>query len=97
MRRQTLGTIGGATGLALLVTAVAHELRLPADRRTWHGVVWGFVPYDLRRPTVARVRERLWSPDDPRLLMPHVFGVGWTPNLGRLAAQIARAPRKESP
>jgi len=97
MRRQSLSTIGGTIGLALLVTAVVHELRLPPDRRTWHGEVCGFVPYDLRRPTLARVREKLWSPDDPRLLMPHVFGVGWTPNLGRLAALLGRARRQEFP
>lgn len=41
----------------------------------------GGVPYDLRRPTLAKTRARYWNPDDPRLLTPKVFGVGWTVNL----------------
>ncbi len=42
------------------------------------------VPYDWRRPTVARVKERLWNPDDPRLIVPRVFGWGFEINLARL-------------
>ena len=41
-------------------------------------------PYDWRRPTVARVKERLWNPDDPRLIVPRVFGWGFEINLARL-------------
>lgn len=74
-----------AAGLA--VAAVVKELRLPPERRTWHGTVAGFVPYEFRRPTLARVRERLWSPQGA-LVQPHVFGVGWTLNLGRLVALV---------
>jgi Family of unknown function (DUF5808) len=50
--------------------------------------VGGVVPYDLRRPTVRRLASRVWSPDDPRLLMPHGFGVGWTVNVGRVARLV---------
>lgn len=39
------------------------------------------VPYDFRPPTPAKVFRALWNPDDPRLLMPHPFGIGWTCNL----------------
>lgn len=67
------------TGLAL-----AQELRKPADRRRWHGVVLGYVPYDFRlRSSRAKYRDRIWSPDGP-LLQPHGLGVGWTLNIGRL-------------
>lgn len=77
-----------AGGVALLAAALAAELRKPAGRRTWHGAVAGVVPYDFRPPTPQRIRARLWDPDG-RLLTPHVFGVGWTLNLGRLTRSLA--------
>lgn len=46
-----------------------------------YGKVIGLVPYDLRAPTFARARERLWNAGDERFLVPTVFGVGWTVNL----------------
>jgi hypothetical protein len=72
--------------VTLLGAALATELRKPRDERTWEGRIAGLVPYDLRRPTMARVHERLWNPADRHILVPTVFGVGWTVNLGRLIA-----------
>ena len=84
-KRNRSGLLGWlATGLA--VAALVRELRLPAEERTWHGRIL-YVPYDFRVPTLARLRERLWAPED-RLLVPHVFGVGWSINLGRLFALV---------
>jgi uncharacterized protein DUF5808 len=57
----------------------------PAAEREWHGIVAGFVPYDLRPPTVARARSRWWNPEEQRVFVPQVFGVGWTVNAGRVA------------
>lgn len=74
----------------LLVAAIVKELRTPSDQRTWHGTL-GFIPYDLRPPTFARVRQSLWNPEDPRLFMPQAFGVGWSVNLGRLWHVVTRA------
>jgi hypothetical protein len=71
-------------GFALLVAAVVKELRTPARKRRWRGRLGPF-PYDLRPPTAARARERLWNPKGP-LIGPHVVGVGWTVNFGRLVA-----------
>jgi hypothetical protein len=68
---------------ALGVAAVVQELKRPTDERTWHGSIIG-VPYDFRPPTVERVKERVWNPEDKRIFTPHVFGVGWTLNLYRL-------------
>ena len=48
------------------------------------------VPYEFRAPTASRVRERLWNPDDRRILTPPVFGIGWSVNLYH-AATMARA------
>ena len=71
-------------GMALLGAAVVKELRTPPRKRRWHGRL-GPVPYDLRPPTAKRTRERLWNPKGG-LIVPHVFGVGWTLNFGRVAA-----------
>ncbi len=77
---------------AVLVTAwaIGSELRKPRDEREWHGRVGGVIPYDLRLPTAQRYRERLWAPENPRVIVPRVFGVGWTVNLGRLAKLVRR-------
>ena len=68
---------------ALTAAAVVQQLLRPREERTWFGRVVG-VPYDFRAPTVARLRERCWAPEDPHVVTPRVFGVGWTLNLGRL-------------
>ncbi|WP_166429856.1 DUF5808 domain-containing protein [Nesterenkonia sphaerica] len=74
----------------LTVAAVAKELRKEPDERTWNGQVAGFVPYDFRMPTLERVKERMWDPEGDHLISPHVFGVGWTVNLGRVVALAKR-------
>jgi Family of unknown function (DUF5808) len=76
--------LGLGVGVSLLSAALATELRKPAEERTWQGRIAGLVPYDLRPPTLSRVHERLWNPSDRRILVPTVFGVGWTVNVGRL-------------
>jgi Family of unknown function (DUF5808) len=81
MKGRTLATL---VGTGLVAAALAQELRKPEDERTWHGRLGGIVPYDFRRPTLERIREAWWSPDDPRILTERVFGVGWTVNLGRV-------------
>jgi hypothetical protein len=82
-------------GLALGIAALVKELRTPAADRTWNGVVAGFVPYDFRMPTVARIRDRMWAPDSEHLFGPRVFGVGWTLNFGRLAALAQQGHRED--
>src|SRR5215203_7299123 len=80
--------IGRIIGAALLVAALGKELSKPASERTWNGKVASVVPYDFRRPTFARVQERLWAPDNPQLMTPQVFGVGWTVNFGRVISLL---------
>jgi hypothetical protein len=75
---------GMVLGCLLLAAAVISELRKPKANRSWEGRIAGVVPYDLRRPTLTRMRERWWNPSEPRLLVPTVFGVGWTLNFARL-------------
>lgn len=69
------------------VVAVLDQLgRAPVDR-DWHGRVL-CVPYDFRPPTPRRVRERLWNPEDERVLVPHIWGVGWTVNVYQLRRRL---------
>ena len=70
---------------AVFVAAIVEQLRLPAEERTWEGRVGGLVPYDFRMPTLDRARSRWWNPQDDRVFVPTVFGVGWTINVARLA------------
>jgi hypothetical protein len=49
-----------------------------------------WMPYDWRRPTVARVKERYWNPDEPRLLTPRAWGWGYGLNFARL---LGRKPK----
>ncbi|HEV8463175.1 MAG TPA: DUF5808 domain-containing protein [Gaiellaceae bacterium] len=71
-------------GAGLIGAAVATELSKPSDKRTWHGRILGFVPYDFRPPTVERIKSRMWNPNDPRVLTPRAFGVGWDVNWAQL-------------
>jgi len=82
-RKGGFADVVRVVGLALVAAAVVKELRTPADEREWHGKL-GFVPYELRPPTLARFKERVWAPDSDTLVGPRVFGVGWTVNLGRV-------------
>jgi hypothetical protein len=77
---------------ALAGAAVAKELNKPSDQRTWHGEVAG-VPYDFRPPTLEKLRLSTWDPNNPQLLLPHAFGVGWSINFARLAALAQPAPQ----
>ena len=63
---------------------------MDASKRPKTGTFLG-VPYDWRRPTVARYKERMWNPDDPRLMVPRVFGWGYDINLARLLRVKPRA------
>jgi len=45
--------------------------RVPQPQGTYAGL-----PYDWRRPSLARARARLWNPDDPRVLTPKSYGWG---------------------
>ncbi len=81
MRR--MGKLLRWAALLLVGAALYDQLRRPAAERTWQGRI-GFVPYDFRPPTVERLKERLWNPDDPRIFTPHVWGVGWAVNVYQL-------------
>ena len=54
------------------------------------------VPYDFRFPTLERVRQRLWNPEDPRIFTPNVFGVGWSLNFYHLVRLLKREPGEQA-
>lgn len=83
----------GMAALGAVAAAVAQEMRKPASERTWTGELGGVVPYDLRPPTPERLRAKFWAPDDPRILTPHGWGVGWAVNVGRLV-ELTRQGRE---
>ena len=58
----------------------------------WRGTFHG-LPYDLTAPTWRKVAGRLWDPADPALWRTHVFGAGWTPNLGAVAVRLGDSVR----
>lgn len=64
--------------------AVFEQMRRPAVDRSWHGKVFGVVPYDFRPPNPQRFIDAWWNPDDPRLFTERDFGIGWAINLNRV-------------
>ena len=82
MRKCKPLTILAAFGLAIVASR-----RLEREGVKLEGELLG-APYDFRPPTLDRLRERCWNPDDPRLLAPHVFGWGWSVNLYTLARRL---------
>ena len=70
--------IGNLIKVAVTAAFVATAVYAYRERKT-HGVFYG-IPFDYRVPTPERIRERLWNPDDPRVLTPMVFGAGWSIN-----------------
>jgi hypothetical protein len=78
-------------GIGLLAASVVQELGRPPAERTWRGRLFGTVPYDLRAPNPRRIAATLWDPNNPRLVVPTAFGVGWSINLAALPRVIASA------
>src|SRR5437016_7174413 len=64
---------------ALMGLAIREQLQMPPEERTWHGTLYG-IPYDFRWPTIERLRETFWNKDTARVLVPQVFGMGWSIN-----------------
>jgi len=89
--RDGLGGLVRFVGFALLIASIVRELRLPKAERTWHGVLFGKVPYDLRPPTFERLKSTLWDPQNSRVVVPTALGVGWTVNLAALRQRLPGA------
>lgn len=86
-KRSRLKALVRVAAVCLGAAALFGEMRKSSSDRTWNGKI-GFVPYDFRPPTPTRIRERFWNPDDDRILVPQLFGLGWSVNLGRVVRLI---------
>lgn len=87
---KRLGNLIRLVGITLIAAAIVQELKKPPEEREWHGEIAGFIPYDFRMPTVERVMDAYWNPEEPRIFTDRVLGVGWGINFARLY-QMARA------
>ena len=90
LRREmgALGWILRTVTFGLVAAAVYKELQLPAEKRTWHGRLFDFVPYDFRIPTPRKLMQAWWNPDSGNIFSEQPFGVGWTINLGALLRTV---------
>lgn len=84
-------------GATLVVAAVCQELRKPPGERDWHGKIAGLIPYDFRLPTLERIQEKYWNPDDPRIFTEHGFGVGWAVNFYALLERLQGVEKAAPP
>lgn len=99
-KSRKTGDLFRLLGFVLVAAALYQELKKPKEEREWHGRIVNFIPYEFRAPTVERLRERLWNPDDPRIFTEHVFGVGWAINFHTVFQKLRGSeskPDSESP
>ncbi len=76
-----------AAAITITIAAVCQEMEKPKEERRWHGKV-GLVPYDFRLPTIERLKESYWNPDDSRIFTPEAIGIGWAINLYTLLEKM---------
>ena len=55
------------------------------------------VPYDLSRPSGARIKSRHYNREDARLFPPKAFGAGWTINFYWLVHFATYISKKRAP
>jgi hypothetical protein len=77
--KRLVRTIVGIGGAALITAALAEQLRLPPEERTWQGKKFG-MPYNFRIPTKESLLNAYWNSETAQILVPHPFGMGWTIN-----------------
>ncbi|HXT38123.1 MAG TPA: DUF5808 domain-containing protein [Chloroflexota bacterium] len=46
------------------------------------------IPYDWRPPSMARIKQRSWNPNDRRVLTPKMFGWGYSINFYELGRRL---------
>jgi hypothetical protein len=76
-----------AVAVTVTLAAVCQELEKPGEERHWHGKLC-FIPYDFRLPTIERIKQFCWNPDNTRIFTNTVWGIGWTINLYTLLERM---------
>jgi len=74
--------------LGALVGAIWRELSKPPSERKWNGRLLGFVPYDLRVPTLARLRDSYFNTRSSALFTSQPVGVGWSVNIAAVLKRL---------
>ena len=74
--------------MAAVAGAIYTELRKPPEKRTWNGKLIGVVPYDLRLPSLDRLRQAYWNPHSPKVFTDRPLGVGWAINIPTLLRRL---------
>ena len=92
---KKLNNLTSLLSMVAVAYALYLELQKPAEERTWHGSIAEFVPYEFRIPTASRAMSRVWNPDDERIFMPTIFGVGWTINWAAAVAWLRKMMSRE--
>jgi hypothetical protein len=87
MSREWLFRLIQATVITITIAAVCQELEKPKEERHWHGKL-GFIPYDFRLPTIERLKQTYWNPEDSRIFTSEVFGIGWAINFYTLLEKL---------
>jgi hypothetical protein len=63
---------------------------MTTHRNDVQGRIFGILPFDFRIPSLAKAARRVWQPGGP-MLVPKVFGAGWTLNLAHRGSQLLLA------
>ena len=71
----------------VLAVLIVPPLLLRALGRPLSGSLLG-VPYSFELPTVGRAKQTLWSASSDRLLVPHLYGWGYSLNFHALGRRL---------
>ena len=75
--------IGFIKSIVLLSSMLVTSRMLEDSGMRLNGSLMG-VPYDFRPPTLGRIKDRVWNPQDKRVITPMAYGIGWTINIPSL-------------
>jgi hypothetical protein len=87
MGKEWFIRLAQAAVITIALAAVCQELEKPKEERHWHGKL-GFIPYDFRLPTIERLKETYWNPENERVFVPLACGIGWTLNFHALLEKM---------
>lgn len=95
MKKKWITRAIQATMITLTIAAILQELEQPKDKRSWHGKLADFIPYDFRIPTLERLKDSYWNIYERRIFTPEVFGVGWAINFYALLENLGVISRRD--
>lgn len=87
MAKEWIGRLVQAAVITITLAAVCQELEKPEEERHWHGKL-GFIPYDLRLPTIERFRGSYWNAESSQIFTAEAWGIGWAINFHALLEKM---------